>query len=181
MNDSVPISEELPPQLNALREARRRAAEARANAERLLREAEAAEAELAAQEEQAIAAVTVQREREALDALARLQVEAQQASAKEAQAEAAVAAIRASLAEHEEQLRSAEIHERALFSDLSIAERRAQDASRARELALSGIPAAVPAGDSDTETLPAPASLEGIRAQRAAERRLADALRASSG
>ena len=181
MNDSIPISQELSPQLNALREARQRAAEARANAERLLREAEAAEAELAAQEEQAIVAVAVQRERDALDTLSRLQAEVQQASAKKAQVEAAVAAIRASLAEHEEQLQNAEIHERALSSDLSIAERRVQDASRARELALSGISAAVPAGDPDTDTLPAPASLEGIRSQRAAERRMADALRAGSG
>jgi DNA repair exonuclease SbcCD ATPase subunit len=190
MNDSIPVADDLAPQLSALREARQRAAEARANAERLLREAQAAEAELAAQEEEAIAAALIEREREALDALTRLHAQIQQAAAKKAQAEAAVAAIRASLAEHEEQLRNAEIHERELLSDLSIAERRAHDAARARET-LQGIsappPAPEPVPPAPPPPAPAPApepalaGADSVRAQRAAERRLADAMRAASG
>lgn len=191
MNDS-PNADELSPQLNALREARQRAAEARANAERLLREAQAAEAELAAQEEAAVAAALVEREREALDALTRLQAQVQAAGSRKAQAEAAVAAIRASLAEHEEQLRNAEVQERTLLGDLSIAERRAQEAARARELAHGGVPpvptpapSPEPAPVPDATPVPAPApslsSVESVRAQRAAERRMADAMRAASG
>lgn len=183
MNDSISTAEELTPQINALREARQRAAEARANAERLLREAQAAEAELAAQEEQAINAALVEREREALETVARLQASIQQAAAKKAQAEAAVAAIRASLAEHEEQLRSAEFHERSLLSDLSIAERRAHDAARARELTQAAAPVSPeePAAAPDAPPPTPLSSAETIRAQRAAERRLADAVRAASG
>ena len=185
MNDSIPIADDLSPQLSALREARQRAAEARANAERLLREAQAAEAELAAQEEEAVAAALIEREREALDALSRLHAQIQQAGAKKAQAEAAVAAIRASLAEHEEQLRNAEIHERELLSDLSIAERRAHEAARAREFVQTGALPIPPAPPPEVAPAPDPepalAAADSVRAARAAERRLADAMRASSG
>jgi len=185
MNDGISIADELSPELGALREARQRAAEARANAERLLREAQEAEARLLAQEEEAIVAATVQREREAHESIARLQAQIEQAASKKTQAEAAVMAIRASLAEHEEQLRNAEIHERALLSDLSIAERRAQEAARARELVLAGAvaapaPGAAPAEVDQSNEALLPASLETIRAQRAAERRMADAARAMS-
>jgi hypothetical protein len=190
MNDSISIAEELSPKLTALREARQRAAEARANAERLLREAEATEAELASQEEEAVIAAIVQHEQEALDALARLQTQLQEATSKKAQAEAAVAAIRASLAEHEERLRAAEIYERELLSDLSIAERRAHEALRMREHAeltepvpAAEVPAPPPAAPpaAPIEAPPAaPPALDSIKAQRAAERRMADALRAGS-
>ena len=161
--------EERPPELVALVAARQRATEARAAAERAFREAQAAEAQLAAQEEQAIAAAAaakrerlaenaraaVASERAAVETLAALHLEIQRVGSIKAQTEAAVTATRASLAEYEEQLRAAEASERELQGDIAIAEHNAQECARACEQAGA--------------------------AQRAAERRAADAARAASG
>ena len=170
------------PHLAALRDARQRAAEARSAAERAFREAQAAEADLIAQEEQAIVAAAAAArerlaenarlaaiaEREAVDRFSALRAQIESVGARKASAEAAVAGVRASLAEREEELRAAEINERALFSDLSIAERQVQESTHARELAEAALHADAPA-------------INDIKAQRAAERRIADALRAASG
>lgn len=183
-------ADEVPLQLAALRNARQRAAETRAAAERALREAEAAEAEIAAQEEQAIAAqrerlvddarVAAVAEREAREALSALHEQLNAAATRKAQAEAAVVAIRVSLAEHEHQLRDAEADERSLLADAAVAERNAQSCVRAREradAALNGGFPRIPEITADPSDL---SSALSLREQRAAERRMADALRSAS-
>jgi chromosome segregation ATPase len=199
-------ADELPLQLVALRDARQRAAETRAAAERALREAQAAEAEIAAQEEQAIAAATAAQrerlvenarvasaaEREALEILSALHVQLNTVAARKAQAEAAVVAIRVSLAEHENQLRGAEADERTLLADATAAERNAQSCMRAREQADAALNGAAPVlspapaperADAVPEfaaSLPDYSCAMSLREQRAAERRMADALRSAS-
>lgn len=194
-------SDEMPPEVVALRVARQRAAEIRAAAERALREAETAEAQLAVQEEEAIAAAlahrerlaelaraAVEAEREAFEALSALQSEIQRIGTIKAQTEAAVVATRAALTEREEELRAVEASERKLQSDIAVAERNALECARARERAdamlhataqhaptSNGIAPASAAGNPET---PSPLS---VAEQRAAERRAADALRAASG
>lgn len=208
MNDSTSLlapashrADEVPPEVAALRLARLRAAEVREAAERALREAETAEAQLALQEEQAIAAVAAAKrevltrraqaattlEQKAIEALAVLQSEIQHATSAKAQTEAAVAALRASLMEHEEQLREAEASERKLQGDLTNVELAAQECVRARqraEVSLQGM-AQRPVVDSDLPPAPAASKPEppppSLAAQRAAERRAADAARTASG
>jgi chromosome segregation ATPase len=141
--------DDMPAQLVALRDARQRAAEARSAAERALREAQAAEAEVAAQEEQAIvvaaaarrerwaekARVAATSEREAVETLSALQLQIQRVASMKAQTEAAVAAIRASLSEHEERLLAAEDDERSIRADIAITEHHAQECTHARNQA----------------------------------------------
>lgn len=218
MNDSIRVSdpvwhatavilgpestEETPLDVVALRVARQRAGEARAAAERALREAQATEADLVAQEELAIAAaaeakrerfaenarVAAASEREAFETLSALQLQIQRVGSMKAQTEAAVAAIRASLTEHEAQLRAAEASEWDLQGDVAIAERTAQDCTRARKHADAALHATeqhVPNGNGIRPALaaskPDPPSTLSVAAQRAAERRASDAARAASG
>ena len=191
----------MPPELIELREARRRAAEARAAAERTFRDAQAAEAQLVAQEEQALAAAFAAKrerfaenaraalalQREAVEILAALQLQMERIASMKPQMEAGVAAIRASLAEHEDQLRAVEASERKLRADIAIAEREAQRCTRAREQADAAVHATAQHIPDDNGIAPAPAASKpeppttlSDAAQRAAERRAADAARAAS-
>jgi anti-sigma regulatory factor (Ser/Thr protein kinase) len=194
---AAPVSiEEIPPEVVAAREARLRAVAARTEAERALREAEAAEAQLVAREAEVLAAAAAARrerleeqaraatalEREALEALSALQFQIRPIASIKSQAEAAVAAIRASLEEHEEQLRAAEAKARKLQEDITAAEGNAQECARARERAAAALHAALQytpfSTDAAAPTVTIEAPQAGSAAQRAAERRAADAARA---
>lgn len=193
-------SYDTPPEVLAIRDARQRAAEARSAAERLLREAQAAEAQLIAQEEEALAATAavkrerlaenaraaIRLEREAHENLSALQLEIQHVASMKSQTEMAVHALRTSLAEHEDQLRAVEARERKLQSDVTVAEMHAHDCTRARELGEAALNGALPQAPFSNGIIPNPhtttpelPSPESLRAKYAAERRAADAARAT--
>jgi hypothetical protein len=190
---------ETPPEVVAIRDARQRAAETRSAAERLLREAQAAEAQLVVQEEEALAATAAARrerlaenaraaiklEREARDTLSALQVQIQHVASVKSQTEVAVVALRASLAEHEDQLRAVEARECQLLADVTVAERHAHECTRARELVEAALNGAIPEAPVSNDNMPDPGatthevpSPESLKAKYAAERRAADAARA---
>ena len=192
LSDRIPLAaalapatesiEEVPPEVVAVRDARQRAAEARALAERALQQAQAAEAQLVAQMEEALAVAAAAKreklaenaraaaalEREAVETLSALQFQISRLASMKLQAEAAVAASRASLAEHEDELCAAEAKARQLQADIAVAARNVQECMRAREQAEAALNA------SKSE----PPPTVSIAAQRAAERRAADAARA---
>jgi hypothetical protein len=228
------------PELEAVRDARKRAAEARIAAENALMQAHAAEAKLIAEEERATAAaaaarhahlidaarVAVEREREALDQVSKIeaqllesrrvreaiQAESNRVAQSLAEARRALESLVAAAAEHEQRSESAAAAERQLETERLAAVECAQGAAQVREhaeAALLQTPVApqlappqpvapqlvapvleAPVASQTDAVVSAPEpglyqaagafDLAAARAQRAAERRAADAARAAS-
>jgi hypothetical protein len=213
------------PELEALRDARKRAADARIAAENALMQAHATEAKLIAEEERATATAAAARqaqlvdtarlaaesELEALEQLSQIegQLEESRHERDEIQAESnrvaqaldeakrAVESLVAAAAEQEQRSESAAATERQLEAERLAALQRAEDAAQLRERAeaaltqtplLQQIAAPKAAHTDGVWGAPEPGiyqppdafDLGTARAQRAAERRAADAARAAS-
>jgi hypothetical protein len=205
------------PELDALRDARKRAADARIAAENALIEAHAAEAKLIAEEERATAAAVVakreqlsqaasaaaERERSALERVSNTAAQLQQSqrTCDEIQSESNVIAqaldearrtletLIASAAEQAKRLEQAAADERHFEAQHAEAQQHAREATSAREHAEAAVLFVLPAPQFETlkGTLEPDVPQTGIpsflvtRAQRAAERRAADAARSTSG
>ncbi len=225
--------EVLTPELIALRDARKRAFEARVAAENALRQAEEAEARLRVQEEQAAAAAAAARyeqlaeeareaaarEAEAIERVALLEAQFHQSSTAKDEAQATAMSVAqacnearsaleqliASLAACEEKVTATATHARQVEAMLAASKQRAREATQARERAEAALPSSSPMRPATlpTMTLPVVASVEcpapaaestetptveqpaffansALAAQRAAERRAADAERQRS-
>ena len=166
MNEEHVALDASTPEIDALREALRRATDARAAAERALRDAEQAEAAIAAEEQRAIAAITAERqrlddvartaaerEREALASVASVETQLEgfvhardkaQAAADAVQqalneAKATLERLLASAAEHEREREAATEQTRSVETELRVRRQRAADATREREEAETAL------------------------------------------
>ena len=208
-----PDTEAYSPELDALRDALKRAAEARVAAENALMQAHAAEAKLIAEEQRATAAAAaarhaqlvqaacaaVEREREAMERVSdieaqlldsrRIREEIQAESNRVAQsldeARRVLESLVAAAAEQEQRSETAAATERQLESERLAALQHAERAAQIREhaeAALQPAPVAQQIATPDPGMhQPAGAfDVAAARAQRAAERRAADAARTAS-